>query len=180
MPDSIELVALLAEPERLRVAAAVILGAQTPQQVAEVTGLDQRSVTAAVKRLHRGGLLTIVDGAFRVGPGVFKEAARAAAPKPDTDDHGVSDPGVAAVLRTFVRDGRLVSIPVPRAKRLIVLEHIAAGFEPGVRYPERDVDAALRAWHDDYAALRRYLVDEDLLGRSGGEYWRTGGWVDPG
>lgn len=28
------------------------------------------------------------------------------------------------------------------------------------------------------AALRRYLVDEGLLGREHGVYWRTGGWVD--
>jgi hypothetical protein len=35
----------------------------------------------------------------------------------------------------------------------------------------------LRAWHDDHAALRRYLVEEGLLGRANGEYWRTGGWV---
>jgi hypothetical protein len=177
--DATALVGLLAEPERLRVVAAVVLGAVTPQQVADVTGLDQRSVAAALKRLHRGGLVSIVDGELRLDVAVFKETARAAAPEPDEDDHGVSDPGVAAVLRTFVRDGRLASIPVPRAKRRIVLEHIAAGFEPGVRYSERDVDAALRAWHDDYAALRRYLVDEDLLGRAEGLYWRTGGWVDP-
>jgi hypothetical protein len=36
----------------------------------------------------------------------------------------------------------------------------------------------LRAWYDDHAALRRYLVDENLLSREGGVYWRTGGYVD--
>jgi hypothetical protein len=65
------------------------------------------------------------------------------------------------------------------SKRRIVLEHIAAAFEPGVRYPEREVDAILRAWHPDHAALRRYLVDEELLARDGGVYWRIGGPVDP-
>ena len=33
--------------------------------------------------------------------------------------------------------------------------------------------------HPDYAALRRYLVDEEFLSRSHGEYWRTGGTVPP-
>jgi hypothetical protein len=65
-----------------------------------------------------------------------------------------------------------------RGKRRVVLEHIVASFEPGVRYPEREVDAVLRAWHPDHASLRRYLVDEDLLARDAGEYWRTGGYVD--
>jgi hypothetical protein len=51
-------------------------------------------------------------------------------------------------------------------------------FEIGVRYPEREVDALLRAFHDDYAALRRYLVDEGFLARDHAEYWRSGGSVD--
>jgi len=81
------------------------------------------------------------------------------------------------VLRAFVRDGRLTSVPAARGKRRVLLEHIAAAFEPGVRYPEKDVDAVLRAWHPDHAALRRYLVDEQLLAREGGRYWRIGGPV---
>jgi hypothetical protein len=31
--------------------------------------------------------------------------------------------------------------------------------------------------HPDTATLRRYLVDEGLLDRAGGEYWRIGGTV---
>ena len=51
--------------------------------------------------------------------------------------------------------------------------------KPGVRYPERYVSLFLGALHSDYAALRRYLVDEDFLSRAGGEYWRSGGTVLP-
>jgi hypothetical protein len=51
-------------------------------------------------------------------------------------------------------------------------------FEAGVRYPEREVNALLAVWHPDVAALRRYLVDEGLLTREAGVYWRSGGWVD--
>jgi hypothetical protein len=59
-----------------------------------------------------------------------------------------------------------------------VLEHLARVFEPGVRYPEREVNALLAVWHADVAALRRYLVDEGLLTRRAGLYWRSGGYVD--
>lgn len=31
--------------------------------------------------------------------------------------------------------------------------------------------------HDDFAALRRYLVDEGFLARRDGYYWRSGGTV---
>jgi hypothetical protein len=87
------------------------------------------------------------------------------------------DPDTDAVLRRFLVDGRLLSVPARRSKRLKVLEHIAMTFEPGVHYPEREVNVLLRAWHPDYAALRRYLVDEHLLSRESGEYWRSGGPV---
>jgi len=48
-----------------------------------------------------------------------------------------------------------------------------------VRYSERNVSLFLGAIHTDYAALRRYLVDQEFLSRSDGEYWRSGGTVLP-
>ncbi len=80
-------------------------------------------------------------------------------------------------LRVFVRDGTVESLPVKRSRRLEFLNEVAQAFEPGVRYPEREVNRRLAAIHSDYAALRRYLVDEQLLDRAGGEYWRIGGSV---
>ena len=74
-------------------------------------------------------------------------------------------------------NGHLRSIPARRSKRLVVLDRIAQVFEVGERYPEREVNALLRAFHDDVAALRRYLVDEGFLSREAGQYWRTGGTV---
>lgn len=63
-----------------------------------------------------------------------------------------------------------------------MLEHVVRSFEPGTRYAEKQVDEPLRDWcgggEIDHVTLRRQLVDEDLLAREGGEYWRTGGWVD--
>jgi hypothetical protein len=88
------------------------------------------------------------------------------------------DLGTAAVLRAFMRDGRLEQVPASRGKRLVVLDHIAMVFEPGTRYAEEDVNTMLSAFHPDYAALRRYLVDEGFLSREAGTYWRSGGTVD--
>jgi hypothetical protein len=133
-----------------------------------------RAVGTAVQKLQAAGL---VDDKFGVRAELFKEAARAAsAAEPAPDD------GVGEVVARFVRDGRLLSLPAQESKRRQVLEYVAQSFEPGRRYPEREVDVVLRAWTDegdtDHVALRRYLVDYQLLSREGGEYWRSGGWVD--
>lgn len=80
------------------------------------------------------------------------------------------------VLEIFVSDGRLVRIPARAGKRRVVLEHIVSCFEPGVRYTEREVDATLRAWYpEDWVSLRRHLIDEGLMSRADGWYWRSGG-----
>jgi hypothetical protein len=169
---------LLAEPERLRVYAAVVLGADVPSSVADRTGLPARTVVAAIRRLQQGGLLTIVDGRLVAEVDAFKDSVREFAPPPAEAEPLDPDRQKAAVLRAFMAEGRLVQIPAVRGKRLVVLEHLAACFEPGVKYPEKAVDAILRAWHPDYASLRRYLIDEGMLAREDAIYWRTGGPVD--
>ena len=81
----------------------------------------------------------------------------------------------AKVLGTFFEGSRLTQIPATRSKRLVVLERLAQEFDAGVRYPEKQVSFMLQLFYPDYAALRRYLVDEGFLTRSDGVYWRTGG-----
>ncbi len=80
-------------------------------------------------------------------------------------------------LRVFVRNGRIVTLPAKRSRRLLLLDAIAQEFEPGVRYPERRVNQFLGTFHPDHAALRRYLADEGFVSRAGGEYWRSAGTV---
>jgi hypothetical protein len=169
---------LLAEPERLKVYAAVVLGADVPSAVADRTGLPVRSVVAALRRLQQGGLLDAVDGKLVAQVDVFKDSVREFAPPPAEVEPLDPDRQKDAVLRTFIVDGRLTQVPVARAKRRIILEHLAACFEPGLKYPEKAVDAILRAWHPDFASLRRYLVDEGMLDRDNAVYWRSGGPVD--
>jgi hypothetical protein len=81
-------------------------------------------------------------------------------------------------LRPYVRDGRISVMPAKRAARLILLDQVAQAFEPGRRYQESAVNQILKSVYDDHAALRRYLVDEQLLSRTPeGTYWRSGGTV---
>ena len=83
------------------------------------------------------------------------------------------------VLRNFLSpDGRLHTIPTKQAKLLVVLDHLAQSFEPGRHYPEKDVNEVLERFHPDYAALRRYLVENLFLTREDGVYWRSGGSFD--
>ena len=87
----------------------------------------------------------------------------------------MEDPAYAErVLRAFLPDGRLVSIPARHRKRRVVLTWLADHFRPAVRYRESTVNEILQRYHPDYVVLRRYLVDEELMQRQDGLYWRAG------
>jgi hypothetical protein len=172
------IVGLLADPVRLKVVAALALGAGTLEEVADVTDLPIKDVALAARRLGRAGLVHRDGHVLGLHSERFGEAARSAAAQAPPPERLSEDPAQDAVLQTFLREGRLVSIPTQRSKRRVVLEHLVHVFEAGVRYPEREVNALLGAWYPDVAALRRYLVDEGLLTREAGVYWRSGGYVE--
>jgi hypothetical protein len=172
------LLGLLAEPDRLRVVAALVLGARTTVAVADAAGVPVPVAARALARLESGGLVSSTAGEWMLLESAFPAAARAMSVSQPEEDLGEADPASAAVLRAFCKDGRLVSIPAARSKRLVVLDRIARMFDIGVRYPEAEVNARLRQVHPDTASLRRHLIDEGFLARESRFYWRTGGTIE--
>jgi hypothetical protein len=183
VPDAAAIVGLLADGDRRRALAALVLGATTTAEVRAATGLSTRAAVTALHRLVDGELVERTgpapgdDGYVVLGEAFRRAAAAAAPPRPAPDPTGDVPEDEARVLRTYLRDGRLTRIPAQRAKQRVVLDRLAQDFEVGVHYPERQVNAVLRRYHDDVAALRRYLVDEGFLDRADGEYWRSGGSI---
>ncbi|MFF3962545.1 DUF2087 domain-containing protein [Streptomyces griseorubiginosus] len=169
-----QVIRLFAEESRVRAFAAVALGAGTPAAVARTAGLSARETAVALHRLGEQGVVVEgTDGALGVAYDLFRDHAREAARRERT---AVVPVAGEPVLRTFVRDGRLVRLPAQWNRKKLVLRHIAEQtFEPGVAYPERVVDEKLRAWCEesdeiDHVTLRRYLVDLHHLRRSEGIY----------
>jgi hypothetical protein len=78
------------------------------------------------------------------------------------------------VLRAFVRDGRLVSIPAKPKKRQLLLPFILERCFPEDRaYEEKEVNQRLALLYQDVSALRRYLIDAGLMTRAAGIYRRA-------
>lgn len=84
-------------------------------------------------------------------------------------------PEEAKVLRAFIVDGRLASIPATEAKRQVILRYLREQcFAEDRPYPEKEVNQRLALFHRDVASLRRYLVDTGLMTREAGIYRRAG------
>lgn len=168
---------LLSDPARRRLFSAVALGAGTPAEACRVAGISAREATDAMRRLLAGGLFEEADGVLRVSEELLRELSRVEPSSSAVEDHGTGDEHTESVLRTFVRDGRLVKIPAQFGRREVVLRHLALrDFRPGQRYTEAAVNELLSAWCEgssaDHVTIRRYLIDFCILGREdGGDYW---------
>ncbi len=79
------------------------------------------------------------------------------------------------VIKGYTIDRRLKHIPVQQKKLNAVLRWIILDFEPDVMYTEHEVNTIISRYHEDYARLRRELIDIDFLRRErdGRAYWLT-------
>jgi hypothetical protein len=164
----------LADERRLRVFAAVALGASSVAEVSQRARLSEDETARALAHLAGVGLVRQGEAGLEVDVGVLTTAARAASmPRVRPPIEGATSEQ-EAVIRNFVTaDGRLRALPAREGKRRLVLEWVTGRFEPGRRYSEKEVNGVLLGIHDDPAALRRFLVDAGFVTRDAGVYWRV-------
>ena len=179
MSDPTEFLRLALDPIRLAILGAAAVGPVDTAQLAAALGLSEHKVERALGRARAAGVigedLRLDIGALRA----ISEQLPDLAPPDDSVVQGSWSAGEREVLVRFFERDRLREIPANRSKRLVVLERLAQEFEPGLRYDEREVNRRLQLFHPDYAALRRYLVDEGMMTRADGSYWRSGGRFAP-
>jgi len=178
-PDDI--LRALADPERLAIAGMLARTDATAASLSEVLEQPIARVRRHLNRLTSTGVARLGEDrrTYRLDAETLRWAAGQVGPPREAGlALGAASEDEEAVLRTFFRGGRLTEIPVKEAKRRIVLERIAMEFEPGRRYDEREVNVIVGAFHNDYASVRRHLVDGGFLDRDHGVYWRAGGRIE--
>ncbi|MBA2948304.1 DUF2087 domain-containing protein [Streptomyces sp. PSKA28] len=155
-----QLLAALADPERLKLYARIVLDDLPPRDE------DSDAVRKHLGRLLATGLVErLPDGSLRADPAVFRR------PRPQEPQSGVP-----RRLAGFFAGGRLTTIPVRPAVRRELLAHLTGTlFESERSYSEPEVNEAFRTVHDDTSALRRYCVENGLLvrERDGSRYRRV-------
>jgi len=71
------------------------------------------------------------------------------------------------------KNGVLKSYPSREKKKIIVLEEIMKKFESSAIYSEKEINEILKAVYDDFATIRRALIEYGFLSRSNDcrSYW---------
>ena len=178
--NAVDAVRSLLDRNRLAVAGALAVRDGRADELGDRTGLRERDVLDALGALRSAGLVVATDDGYGLDTEAIRSIARAIAteelPMDPFIGYGMTDEE-RVVLSRFFRGRVLAEIPTNRSKRLIVLQRLALEFDVGTHYPEREVNQMLGAFHPDWSALRRYLVDEGFLDRADSVYWRSGGKV---
>lgn len=190
--DLLNLLKAVADEHRLTMINLMHDGERTVGEMAELVRLSEPTVSHHVAKLHSAGLLRLrMAGTQRFYSLNQTRLARFKAyvseietpPLPpevvqsdnrwiDALDWNDED---KRVLVDYTVNGRLRELPLKEKKWLVVMRWLAGKFEPGVRYTEKQVNAILTEVHDDYATLRRNLVEYGFMRRErgGGSYWLT-------
>ena len=107
------------------------------------------------------------------GTGETYTAARAAVQadrSPQQTAYGAARAEQERLVGRLFTDGRIERVPARRKVRAAVLLEVLSRFEPGRVYTEPEVNEVLLAVHEDFAYLRRELVNYRYLEREAGRY----------
>jgi ArsR family transcriptional regulator, arsenate/arsenite/antimonite-responsive transcriptional repressor len=169
----------LADPTRIRILGLLAERPMYGQELAKVLDVKPPTISHHISPLVMAGLVRVrrennyhyyeldSDGIQHLAEST-QHIARllfAGNPLPPKSDER------ARVVATFIKDGRLVSIPAQYKKRRYVMEELSRSFEWGRLYDEKEVNAILRTFHDDVASLRREFIDQRIMMRENGRYW---------
>ena len=174
--EIVEVFKALADTTRLRLLALLAERPRSGKELSALLEVGPPTISHHVAKLQHAGLVKVrregQSHIYTFNPTALRQLASPAAVADVTADSTSSaeDAERMKVIRDFFDGDRLKHIPAQRKKRVIVLQHLVTKFDPERDYPERDVNEILKVAHEDFATLRRELVDYGFMTRAGGIY----------
>jgi hypothetical protein len=168
----------LADESRLKIIGLLATRERSVDELATTLKLKPPTVSHHLSTLREIGLVDMrasgTTHVYNFQPEALRRLNRRLAPeKLAIPDDAGGDEWERKVLSDFTEQGRLRAIPAGERKRLVMLKWFARKFEPGRRYSELEVNAIIAEFINDYASIRRYLVDNGLMDRRSSVYWRV-------
>ena len=176
--DLLRYLKALADQSRLRLIGILATGERSVEELAALLDLRAATVSHHLYLLKELDLVTMrAEGNTHVyrlnGKGLARINKLLNTPERlAATERAEGDAWERKVLRDFFEGDRLKGIPAYQKKRLVILKWLASQFEWGRTYTEAEVNALIKRYHPDTAALRRYLVDHRFMQREHGIYWR--------
>lgn len=192
----LEQIKALADENRLEILYWLDQGERNVSTLAETLDLSEPTVSHHLAKLREVGFISLrAVGTQRIyrldnmALARFKKAVQSVEKfppmiAPKSDDSWLDTLPASfneqdrAQLREMTFNGKLEQLPNLRHKRYkvtLVMRWLASMFAHDTQYTEKEVNTILKTAHEDFASLRRYMVDMGYLQRSrdGAQYWRA-------
>lgn len=167
----------LADPTRVKMLILLAEGERNGQVLAEKLSVTPATITHHAAKLREASLInerreknTIY---FSINDYFLKKNAAAAI----NLIYRGADGGIGmlnedqqrlrdSVIRNFFsKEGKLKNIPSQLKKKLIILEHMVTNLEAGRSYTEKEINEFIKAYHEDFATIRREFIMHQFLFR---------------
>lgn len=171
----------LADPTRMRLLLLLSKGEMHGQALAEALGLSQPTVTHHTAKLRTAAMIlerrdknTVY---FKLNPEFIRKGS--AASLSFIFDKGAEEMNEISkdqslqesVIRNFFsKEGKLRQIPAQYKKKLIALQHMAEQLQQGVTYSEKEINAFIKEYHEDFATIRREFIMHQFMYRENDVY----------
>jgi predicted transcriptional regulator len=171
----------LADANRLKIIGLLANHSSTVEQLASQLGLSSPTVSHHLARLSEAGLVSAraesYYSIYSLETTTLEEMSRMLLSRENLPSLAANvdvDAYDRKVINEFVTpEGRIKAFPAQRKKLDVLLVFVIKSFEMEIRYTEKQVNEILNSYNEDFATLRRELIDAKFLARDHGEYWLT-------
>lgn len=177
--DALALFKCLADKSRLQILKSLIQEDMYVERLAERLALTPATISFHLRKLEEAGAVSSRKEQYYTMYSIRREVFMERILDIIAEESGEADMQKKRdaayrekILSTFFVYGRLVSIPAQRKKRRVCLEEIAKSFELSRPYTEKEVNEVIERFHEDYCSIRREMICEGIMDRSGGVYMR--------
>ena len=89
-------------------------------------------------------------------------------------DDTAADSWERKILQSSIdKNGQVTIIPTQYKKKMVLIRWMLEKFEMDKKYSEREVNDIIKRHHEDSAWFRRMMVDNRMMQREKGVYWRV-------
>ena len=188
----------LADPTRLRILYLLRDGPLHGQALAGKLGVTPATITHHMTQLRKTGIIREIRDKntiyFDIDKYILKQNAEAVLSEffeQKFNQETIKETALMetekleqTVLKNFITtNGMIKQLPAQRKRRLIVFEYLVHDLKPGQSYTEKEINAYIQRFHENFCTIRRELIVHQYMYRKDGIYelnpkamwpnWRT-------
>ena len=178
--EYVKIYKVLADKSRLKIIASLNKEPMYVELISERIGLNPSTVSFHLKKLELLDLVTSKKEQYYVMYYLnkskldFNTMEIISSITLDSGSQEIKEEAyLNKIINTFFKGNKLISIPVQRKKRDVVLAKIARSFELGKDYPEKEVNLIISDFHFDFCTIRREFIMTKMFVRDNGIYRRV-------